>query len=78
MNFSVLDFFKFASRMPQIAQILVLTFKIWGGEGGGPQTPLEVSSFFFMSNSRLWVSRLLSTATGSIIAETKACKLVLI
>ena len=28
MNFSVLDFFKFASRMPQIAQILVLTFKL--------------------------------------------------
>ena len=27
MNFSVLDFFKFASRMPQIAQILVSTFK---------------------------------------------------
>ena len=29
MNFSVLDFFKFASRMPQTAQILVLTFKIF-------------------------------------------------
>ena len=27
MNFSVLDFFKFASRMPQIAHILVLIFK---------------------------------------------------
>ena len=25
-NFSVLDFFKFAPRMPQIAQILVSTF----------------------------------------------------
>ena len=38
MNFSVLDFFKFASRMPQIAQVkLVSTFKIFsvGGEGGG-------------------------------------------
>ena len=36
MNISVLDFFKAASRMPQIAQILVLTFKIfWGGGGGG-------------------------------------------
>ena len=29
MNFSVLDFFKFASRMPQIAQFLVSTFKIF-------------------------------------------------
>ena len=28
MNCSVLHFFKFASRMPQIAQILVSTFKI--------------------------------------------------
>ena len=26
MNFSVLEFFKFASRMPQIAQILVSNF----------------------------------------------------
>ena len=40
MNFSVLDFFKFASRMPQTAQILVSTFKIL-------RTPLEISSFFF-------------------------------
>ena len=29
MNFSVLDFFKFATRMPQTAQILVSTFKIF-------------------------------------------------
>ena len=29
VNVSVLDFFKFASRMPHIAQILVLTFKIF-------------------------------------------------
>ena len=36
MNFGVLHFFKFASRMPQIAQILVSTFKIfWGGGRGG-------------------------------------------
>ena len=39
MNFSVLDFFKFASRMPQIAQILASTFNIlqgrWGEGGGG-------------------------------------------
>ena len=31
MNISVLDFFKFASRMPPIAQILVSTFKIFRG-----------------------------------------------
>ena len=64
MNFSVLHFFKFASRMPQIAQILVLTSKNFGGRGGGggggggggrcSWTPLEISSFiFFISNSRL-------------------------
>ena len=42
-SFSVLDVFKFASRMPQIAHILVSTFKIFrermgvgrGGGGGG-------------------------------------------
>ena len=34
MNFSVLDFFEFASRMPQTAQILVSTFKIFPGGGG--------------------------------------------
>ena len=52
INISVQDFFKFASRMPQIAQILVSTVKIfWGGGGGGgpcPRTPLEISSFFFL------------------------------
>ena len=32
MNFSELDFFKFASRMPQIAHILVSTFKNFPGE----------------------------------------------
>ena len=31
MNFSVLDFFKFAFRMSQTAQILVSTFKIFQG-----------------------------------------------
>ena len=58
MNLSVLHFFKFASRMPQIAQILVSTFKIFqvegvegevgGGGGGGacPWIPLEISSYF--------------------------------
>ena len=47
MNFGVLHSFRFASRMSQIAQILVSTFKIfWKGGGGGgggggacPQTP---------------------------------------
>ena len=40
MNFSVLDFFIFASRMLQIAQILVLTFNIFQfGGGGGGHTP---------------------------------------
>ena len=58
MNFSVLDFFKFASRMPQIAQILVSIFKIflgWGRREMGAclQTPLKISFFFFISNSRL-------------------------
>ena len=37
MNFSVLDFFKFASRIPQIVQILVLTFKnVLGEHAPGP------------------------------------------
>ena len=58
INISVLNFFNFASRMPQIAKILVSTFKIFRGERGGggggmPQTPLEISSFFSLSNSRL-------------------------
>ena len=35
MNFSVLHFFKFASRTPQITQILVSTFKFFRGGGGG-------------------------------------------
>ena len=36
MNFSVLDFFRFASRMPQISQIrLVVTFTIFRGWMGG-------------------------------------------
>ena len=52
LNFSVLHFFKFASRIPQIAQILVSTFSIFRGwRGGGgvtcPWIPLEISSFFF-------------------------------
>ena len=39
MNISVLYFIKFASRMPQIAHILVSTLKIF-------RTPIEISSFF--------------------------------
>ena len=64
MNFSVPDFFKFASRMPQFAQIFSLNFQKFpgvgerrrGGGGGGayPWTYLEISFFFFISNSRLW------------------------
>ena len=53
INFSVLDFFKFASRMPEIAQILVSTFKIFRQGGGGPRNFLF---FFFISNSRLWIN----------------------
>ena len=62
MNFSVLDFFKFASRMPQIAQILVSTFKIFQGSmppdpplGAycGPQTPASFSSFFTFPQSHV-------------------------
>ena len=40
INISVLDFFKFASRMPQIAQILVSTFKI------SPDPPRNLLFFF--------------------------------
>ena len=64
MNFSVLHFFKFASKMPQIAQILVSTFKIFwdlgegggggGGDGDGPPRNF-LSFFFFISNSSSWV-----------------------
>ena len=48
MNFSVLDFFKFASRMLHIAQILVLTFKIFRGRRGAAYswTLVEISFFF--------------------------------
>ena len=55
MNFSVLDFFKFASRMPQIAQILVFTFKIF--QGSMPPDPPRI--FFFLNSSRLWVLQFL-------------------
>ena len=54
MNCSVIHFFKSPSRMPQIALILVTTFKIFRGDHGlGPQTLIEISSLFFITNSRL-------------------------
>ena len=43
VNFSVLDYTNFASRMTQTAQILVLTFKIF--QGACSQTPRNFSSF---------------------------------
>ena len=46
MNFSVLDFFKFASRMPQTAQILVSTFKIF--RGSMPPDPPRYFLIFFL------------------------------
>ena len=45
LNFSVLDFFKVASRMPQTAQILVSTVKIFQGSMP-PDPPTYYSSFF--------------------------------
>ena len=50
-NFSVLDFFKFASRMPQTAQIFVWTFKIFRGSMP-PDPPRYFLFFFFFSNSQ--------------------------
>ena len=48
MNFSVLDFCKFASRMPQTAQILVSTFtNFQGGGGDGGAYPGTYREFFF-------------------------------
>ena len=46
INISVLDFFKFTSRMPQIAQILVSTFNIF--QGGMPPDPPRNFLFFFL------------------------------
>ena len=46
MNFSVLDFFKFASRMPQTAQIVVSTFKIF--RGSMPPDPPRYFLIFFL------------------------------
>ena len=46
INIDVLDFFKFASRMPQIAQILVSTFKIF--RGSMPPDPPRNFLFFVL------------------------------
>ena len=45
MNFSILDLFNFASRMPQIAQISVSSLKF----SRECQTPVEISSFFSLA-----------------------------
>ena len=58
MNFSVLDFFKFASRMPQTAQILVSTFKIF--RGSMPPDPPRYFLFFFPP---VWVIKFLFFST---------------
>ena len=50
MSFGALDFLKFAPRVPQIAQIFVSTFNFFWGNA---LPDLEISSFFFYSNSRL-------------------------
>ena len=47
INISVLNFFNFASRMPQIAKILVSTFKIFQGGGGGGHAPDPPRNFLF-------------------------------
>ena len=82
MNFSVLHFFKFASRVLQIAQILVSTFKIfWRGlgrgreEGGGggrgmPRTLLEISSFFSLSIPGSVVKLMMIMANRMILTIT--------
>ena len=62
INFSVLDFFKFASRMPQIAQILVSTFKIF--RGSLPLDPRRNFPLFFFSFA----------IPGSVEKKIKGCK----
>ena len=65
MNFSVLDFFKFASRMPHTAQIFVSTFKIF--RGSMPPDPPRYFLFFFFFFSlailRIWVLKILFFST---------------
>ena len=55
MNISVLDFFKFSSRMPQIAQILVSTFKIFRGSML-PDPPRNFLFFFHEKFQALYFS----------------------
>ena len=47
MNFNVLDFFKFASRMPQIAQLNLDLQNFPGGWGGHIQDLPRNVLFFF-------------------------------
>ena len=58
MNFSVLDFFKFASRMPQTAQIFVWTFKIFRGSMP-PDPPRYFLFFFSLAILSIWVLKFL-------------------
>ena len=48
MNFSLLHFFKFAPRIPQVAQILVSTFKIFQGSMP-PNLPRNFLFFFSLA-----------------------------
>ena len=64
-NFSVLDFFKFASRMPQTAQILVSAFKFFRGSMP-PDLPtyfLFFLFFFSLAILRIWVLKFLFFST---------------
>ena len=58
VNFSVLDFFKFASRMPQTTQIFVWTFKIFRGSMP-PGPPRYFLLFFSLAILRIWVLKFL-------------------
>ena len=61
VNFSVLCAF----RMPQIVQSLVSTFRVVRRG-----YPLEISSFFFMSNSRIWLKKM-SNVTAQQFQESE-------
>ena len=73
MNFSVLHFFRFASRMPQIAQILVLTFQIFWVGGACPWTPLKTFLFFFSlaipGSDRKYVINFLTEAAEMVVVS---------
>ena len=65
MNFSVLDFFKFISRMSQIAQILVSIFKIfWYGIPPDPRRNFLFFSLAIPGSASRNISREKSAATG--------------